>query len=51
MYNTGTSLTTRYNSAILVNPFYPQAAELMNWYEINTRMYYINIVMDKKIIM
>nr|XP_033514105.1 uncharacterized protein LOC104104343 isoform X1 [Nicotiana tomentosiformis] len=31
----GTSLTTRYNSAILVNPFYPQAAELMNWVKDN----------------
>ncbi|XP_060175295.1 replication protein A 70 kDa DNA-binding subunit B-like [Lycium barbarum] len=27
----GTSLNTRYNSVILINPPYPQATELMNW--------------------
>ncbi|XP_060213680.1 replication protein A 70 kDa DNA-binding subunit B-like isoform X2 [Lycium barbarum] len=34
----GTSLTTRYNSVILINPSYPQAAELMNWAKENEEM-------------
>ncbi|XP_059283070.1 uncharacterized protein LOC132036707 [Lycium ferocissimum] len=38
MYNPGTSLTTRYNSVILINPFYPQAAKLMNWAKENEEM-------------
>ncbi|KAM3309456.1 hypothetical protein P3S67_011200 [Capsicum chacoense] len=34
----GISLTTRYNSTILINPMYPQIAELINWVKDNEEM-------------
>ncbi|KAM3289802.1 replication protein A 70 kDa DNA-binding subunit B-like [Capsicum chacoense] len=36
--NAGISLTTRYNSTILIYPVYPQVAELINWVKDNEEM-------------